>query len=215
MQIKQLVLGQFATNSYIVSKCCPGLCILIDPADEAGRIMDVLGQLKLEPEAVILTHGHYDHFLAVPDLQKQWFGLPVYCHSLDCPKETEEYDMGQVFPTVTAFSNITSFTDRQKLSVAGFDITVLHTPGHTKGSVTLKIEDALFTGDTLFRGSIGRTDFAGGDEVQMMASLKKIALIEGDYRVFPGHEGITTLDKERRHNFYLKAAAKNEVNISF
>lgn len=204
MQIQQIVLGQFATNCYIVSGSKSQSCILIDPADDAKRILSVLEQSQLVPEAIILTHGHYDHFLAVPELQKHWEQLPVYCHPLDCPKELVEYDMGEEFPTVTAFSNKKPLSDNQHLFLAGFDITVIHTPGHTQGSVTFMIEDALFTGDTLFKGSIGRTDFVGSDDKQMAQSLKRIKEISGNYRVFPGHEGLTTLDDERLYNPYLK-----------
>lgn len=204
MQIQQIVLGQFATNCYIVSGSEPQSCILIDPADDAKTILSVLEQSQLIPEAIILTHGHYDHFLAVPELQKHWEQLPVYCHPLDCPKELVEYDMGEEFPTVTALSNKQPLSDNQHLSLAGFDITVIHTPGHTQGSVTFMIEDALFTGDTLFKESIGRTDFVGSDDKQMAQSLKRIKEISGNYRVFPGHEGLTTLDDERLYNPYLK-----------
>lgn len=204
MQIQQIVSGQFATNCYIVSGSKPQSCILIDPADDAKIILSVLEQSQLVPEAIILTHGHYDHFLAVPELQKHWEQLPVYCHPLDCPKELVEYDMGEEFPTVTALSNKQPLSDNQHLFLAGFDITVLRTPGHTQGSVIFMIEDALFTGDTLFKGSIGRTDFVGSDDKQMAQSLKRIKEISGNYRVFPGHEGLTTLDDERLYNPYLK-----------
>lgn len=208
MQIQQIVLGLFFTNCYIVSGAVPGSCILIDPADSGEQIRRQLERLGMRPEAVILTHGHYDHFLAVPDLQKHWPGLPVCCHPLDCPEETVEYDMGQAFPTVTAFSDRKPLADQQRLSLAGLDITVLHTPGHTKGSVTLVIEDVLFTGDTLFAGSIGRTDLEGGDDAQMAESLGRLVSLAADYRVYPGHGSITTLDEERRNNPYLKAAEK-------
>lgn len=204
MRIEQMVLGQFATNCYIVSGAETGRAVIVDPADDAPLISKKIGEMGVTPEAVLLTHGHYDHFLAVPDLQKEWKNLPVYCHPLDCPKETEEYDMGQVFPTVTAFSNVKPLSDEQELSVAGLDIKVLHTPGHTPGSVTFLIKDAMFSGDTLFPGSIGRTDFAGGDDAAMMESLKRLGAISENYRVFPGHEGTTNLDYEKKHNPYLK-----------
>lgn len=204
MRIEQMVLGQFATNCYIVSGAKTGRAVIIDPADDAPLILKRIGGMGVTPEAVLLTHGHYDHFLAVPGLQKEWKGLPVYCHPLDCPKETEEYDMGQVFPTVTAFSDVRPLSDGQELSVAGLDFKVLHTPGHTPGSVTFLVKDAMFSGDTLFAGSIGRTDFDGGDDGKMMESLKRLGSISENYRVFPGHEGTTNLDYEKKHNPYLK-----------
>lgn len=204
MEVQRLILGMFETNCFIVSGRILGKCILIDPADDAETIRKWLVQQQLVPEAVLLTHGHYDHLLAVPKLQELWKELPVYCHLLDCPKEKEEHDMGMVFPTVNALSNLKGITEGQKLELAGFEITVYHTPGHTKGSVLFLVEDGLFTGDTLFRLSIGRTDFAGGDEAQMHLSLRRISEIEGDYNVYPGHEELTTLSAEKRNNPYLK-----------
>lgn len=208
MEVEKLVLGMFATNSYIVSGGTPGRCILIDPADDAKQFVKQLGRQKLIPDAVLLTHGHYDHFLAVPKLQEVWRDLPVYCHLSDRPKEKEEHDMGMVFPTVAAFSNVRGVEEGQKLALAGFEVTVYHTPGHTDGSVLFGIKDALFTGDTLFRRSIGRTDFAEGDEVKMYESLRRIAAIQGDYRVYPGHEDVTTLAAEKKYNPYLKRFIK-------
>ena len=96
--------------------------------------------------------------------------------------------------------------DGNRLTCAGIDFTVLHTPGHTPGSVTLRSGDVLFTGDTLFEGSMGRTDFDGGDEEAMMRSLKRLGELEGDYQVLPGHEGRSTLERERQTNYCLRAA---------
>lgn len=205
MQVQKLVLGMFMTNCYIVSGKTQEQCIIIDPADDADSILMQLKTQSLIPEAILLTHGHYDHFLAVPKLQEKWSKLPVYCHLLDCPKEKEEHDMGMVFPTVAAFENVKGIKEGEKLELAGFEIIVYHTPGHTKGSVLFLIEDGLFTGDTLFRRSIGRTDFAGGDDAQMQASLHRIAKINGDYQVYPGHEEVTTLKEEKKFNPYLKS----------
>ncbi|MDR1769105.1 MAG: MBL fold metallo-hydrolase [Hungatella sp.] len=213
MEVQRFVLGMFKTNCYIVSGKSLGKCILIDPADDAENIRKWLVQQDLVPEAILLTHGHYDHFLAVPKLQALWKELPVYCHLLDCPKEKEEHDMGMVFPTVTAFSNVKGIKEGQKLWLAGFEITVYHTPGHTKGSVLFLVEDGLFTGDTLFCNSIGRTDFAGGDDAQMHLSLRRISEMKGDYNVYPGHEGLTTLSAEKRNNPYLQCFSKDSGRL--
>lgn len=208
MQIECMVLGGFATNCYLVTGPQPGVCLLVDPADSGRRLVKLLEQKRLEPAAVLLTHGHYDHILAVPELQARWPQLPVYCHPLDVPAETVEYDMGRAFPTVAAFRNRKPLAEGQKLDLAGLKITVLHTPGHTPGSVTFAVEDTLFTGDTLFCGSIGRTDFAGGDDAQMTASLRRLGSLDGDWRVLPGHETETTLQHEREHNPYLRLAMR-------
>lgn len=206
MQVLQLVLGMFETNAYIISGDHPEKCILIDPADSGAALVQYLKKENMVPEAVLLTHGHYDHFLAVPDLQKAWPELPVYCHPLDCPEATEEFDrmMGRVFPTVSAFANVKPIIEGCVLNIAGLEIRVMETPGHTPGSVTFFVENAMFTGDTLFHGSIGRTDFDGGSVKQMGDSLRKLAQIPGDYEVYPGHEGTTTLKAEKQYNPYLK-----------
>lgn len=204
MEIQRLVLGMFETNAYIIFNKESRKCILIDPADNADTIIEILREKNLVPEAILLTHGHYDHFLAVKKLQETWSKLPIYCHPFDRPVEKEEYDMGMIFPTISAFSNIVDVEDGENLKIANIDIFVYHTPGHTQGSLMFLANDSLFTGDTLFYRNIGRTDFKGGSVEQMNESLRKIAKIYGDYTVYPGHDGITTLQDEKMHNYYLK-----------
>ncbi len=203
MQTIRLMLGVFETNCYLVSGT-PGRCVVIDPAGEGARLLRELDAHRLTPEAVLLTHGHYDHILAVPELQQRWPLLPVYCHPADCPEALTEYDMGQTFPTVTAFPNLRPVSEGQTLSVAGLLATVMETPGHTPGSVTFRIENALFTGDTLFYIDIGRTDFEGGSYPQILQSLRRLALLDGDFEVLPGHGPRSALEHERRFNPYLK-----------
>lgn len=203
MQIIRLTLGVFETNCYLVEGE-PGRCVVVDPADDGARLLRELDRHGLTPEAVLLTHGHYDHILAVPELQRRWPRLPVYCHPADCPEELTEYDMGQVFPTVTAFTNLNPLSDGQEISAAGLTVLVMETPGHTPGSVTFRIGDTLFTGDTLFYIDIGRTDFEGGSYPQILRSLRRLALLDGDPEVLPGHGPRTRLGYERRFNPYLK-----------
>lgn len=204
MQLNRFVLGPYGTNCYLIHGTEEGKCLLVDPADAGARLVRQLESMGLVPEAVLLTHGHYDHILAVPELQKRWSDLPVYCHPFDIPKEKTEYDMGQVFPTVAAFSNVLPLQEGQTLCLMGLEIKVLHTPGHTPGSVTFQVGDVLFTGDTLFYESIGRTDFAGGDIEQMSRSLARLRDLAGDWHVLPGHDSPTVMSHERKNNPYLQ-----------
>lgn len=208
MQITRFVLGSFSTNCYIVSQDKQGPCILIDPSADGEMLVEHLRTHQLEPQAVFLTHSHYDHLLGVPALQDAWPALPVYCHPLDIPKETQEWDMGQLFPTVAAFHHVTPMQDSAEYSVAGLCIQALHTPGHTPGSVVLLCENLMFSGDTLFYENIGRTDFPGGNMQQMQSSLRRLNSLTQNYRILPGHEQETTLSHEQRCNPWMLQAAR-------
>ena len=194
MEITVLTLGGYMTNCYILRQEASSKCLIIDPGYEAGRILSVLQQKQLEPEAILLTHGHFDHVGAVQDLAAE----------TDCDVYIAEADLslppmitnGKLYYTHTCPASGT-------LNLAGLAIRVLPTPGHTPGSVCLLVEDTMFSGDTLFQGSCGRTDLPGGSWEQIAASLKTLASLPGDYRVLPGHGGETTLDRERQSNPYL------------
>ena len=203
MTVTLLTLGDFATNCYLVRGEDPSTCAVVDPAGDGPALLAALEDLGVRPEAVLLTHGHYDHILAIPDLQARWPALPVYCHPLDCPQETTEDWDGATYPTVTAFSNLRHYGEGDGVAVSGLTFRVLHTPGHTPGSVTLLAGDALFTGDTLFQGDIGSTEYPGGDDAALAKSLARLAALPGDYRVLPGHDELSTLAEERAKNPYL------------
>ena len=206
MEISVLQLGQIGTNCYIFHQEGNAKCGVVDPGDQGEQVARWLKSRGLEPEAVLLTHGHFDHILGVPGLREEWPDLPVYCHPADLGEGETTGIFGQRFPTVRSFGNITTYREGDRITVAGVELDVLETPGHTPGSVTLCAEDVLFTGDTLFQGSMGRTDLPGGDEGEIMRSLKRLGGLEGDYRVLPGHEGQSTLERERKTNYCLRAA---------
>lgn len=208
MEISVLRLGQIGTNCYIFRRDGGYKCGVVDPGDQGEQVARWLVDKGLEAEAVLLTHGHFDHILGIPGLREEWPDLPVYCHSADLGQGDTTAAFGQIFPTVRSFGDITPYQEGDAIDVGGIRVEVLETPGHTPGSVTLRAEDVLFTGDTLFAGSMGRTDLPGGDEGQIMASLRRLAGLEGDYQVLPGHESRSTLERERQSNYCVRAALR-------
>ena len=211
MQIKYMQLGMVCTNCYIFWADGSDQCAVVDPGDDGQQVANLIQGLKLTPVAILLTHSHFDHVLGIPGLRETWPDLPVYCHPADIPEEVSETMFGTTFPTVTAFGNVTPYNEGDTVAVGPLTVKVIHTPGHTKGSVTLMVEGegVLFTGDTLFRGSMGRTDLPGGSYADLTASLKKLAALPGDYKVYPGHEGFSSLDTERKTNFFMQEAMKS------
>lgn len=206
MEISVLRLGQIGTNCYIFRREGGYKCGVVDPGDQGEQVARWLVDKGLEAEAVLLTHGHFDHILGIPGLREEWPDLPVYCHPADWGEGDAASLFGQRFPTVRSFGDITPYREGDTVEVDGIRLEVLDTPGHTPGSVTLRAENVLFTGDTLFAGSMGRTDLPGGDEGELMRSLKRLGELEGDYQVLPGHEGQSTLERERKSNYCLRAA---------
>ena len=206
MEISVLRLGQIGTNCYIFRREGGYKCGVVDPGDQGEQVARWLVDKGLEAQAVLLTHGHFDHILGIPGLREEWPDLPVYCHPADWGEGDAASLFGQRFPTVRSFGDITPYREGDVVNVAGIAVEVLETPGHTPGSVTLRAENVLFTGDTLFAGSMGRTDLPGGDEGELMRSLKRLGELEGDYQVLPGHEGQSTLERERSGNYCLRTA---------
>ena len=206
MEISVLRLGQIGTNCYIFRREGGYRCGIVDPGDQGEQVARWLVEKGLEAEAVLLTHGHFDHILGIPGLREEWPDLPVYCHPADLGGGDTTSLFGETFPTVRSFGDITPYREGDTVEVDGIRLEVLDTPGHTPGSVTLRAENVLFTGDTLFAGSMGRTDLPGGDEGEIMRSLKLLGELEGDYQVLPGHEGQSTLERERKSNYCLRAA---------
>lgn len=191
LNITTLPVGYLQTNCYLLSG--PEGCLVIDPGAQADTVLDRLGHRKLA--AILLTHGHFDHVGAVRDLAAET-GCPVYL----CEKDLTlppALTSGPLYYTHT-------YGEGDNLTIAGLTFQVLHTPGHTPGSVCLRFGDNLFAGDTLFAGSCGRTDFPGGDSAVMAQSLRRLAQLEGNPRIWPGHGESTTLDEELRYNPYLR-----------
>ena len=188
MKIERIVCGAYAENAY----CIDGE-LLIDPGDDLPTLARIAGGIN----AILLTHGHFDHMLAAEELQKRT-GVPVYVHPLDAPMLSDA-SLSAYNPEVSSLPQpghiaCTAYPE----SLFGF--RVLHTPGHTPGSVCLyhEGEKVLFSGDTLFRAGFGRTDLAGGSMHQLLSSLRTLLALPRDVRVYPGHGESTTIDEECR-----------------
>ena len=194
MNVKKMALGAYQTNCYLLWE--GEKAVVIDPGYEPETILRALQTLGLSLEAIALTHGHFDHVGAVKELVAET-GCRVYIHASEAtlpPMMTA----GELYFTHT-------YADGDTIApVPGLELTVLHTPGHTPGSVCLVYGQHMFSGDTLFQGSCGRVDFPGGNPKKMIESLARLAAIESDYRVHPGHGESTTLAAEKRYNPYLR-----------
>lgn len=205
MLIKSFAVGHLDTNCYIVTNEDTLECAVIDPGAEGNTIMDYIESNHLSCRAILLTHGHFDHTGAVDAVAAET-GAVVYMNKRD---DVRNIGTGAHITFALPEGGI-YYDDGDTVSAAGMDFHILATPGHTPGSVTIRCGDALFTGDTLFRGTCGRTDLPGGDMVQELDSLRRICALEGDYEVYPGHMEASTLERERCFNHYCRLAASNE-----
>lgn len=201
MIIKYVYIPSCYTNCYILADEETRAAAIIDPGESVPEIREIVKKEKLAVRAIFLTHGHYDHVGGVADLRKRYRDITVYLHPEDAGKDTE------LMPT-KALAPVTLWRDGDVVMLGGLQVEVLHTPGHSAGSVTLRCQDVLFTGDTLFPRSVGRTDFPGGSQEALLASLKRLGELEGEYQVLPGHDTFSTLEQERQGNPYLKQALK-------
>ena len=197
MKISMMQVGPIGTNCYILEH--DNKIAVIDPGDEAGRILGELKKSDAQVEYILLTHGHYDHTTAVPELHKALPEAKIYIHQADANGAGS-----RLFPLAGQVDDLLLYDEGDTLPLGALTIEVLHTPGHSPGSVTLKAGDVLFTGDTLFAGDCGRTDLRGGSWEEILVSLGRLGRLEGNYHVLPGHGGTSDLDTERQVNRYLR-----------
>ncbi len=201
MKIHTLPLGDYQTNTYIIEN--QGCCAIIDPGYEAESILSFLQKRSLAVDATLLTHGHFDHVGAVERIVEK----------TRCQLWMSQSDWSQKISPLTHyfyplancdFTEVQFCEDGEMIPAAGLTFQVLETPGHTHGSVCYLCGDALFSGDTLFAGSCGRTDLPGGDWNTILESLKRLSQLSGDYTVYPGHGNSTTLSQEKLYNPYMR-----------
>ena len=204
MKVKLLRVGPIGTNCYILEDDQTNLAAVIDPGDEPELIQEALEKEGVEVRYLLLTHCHYDHTTAVPALHRVYPQADIYIHQADANGAGST-----LFPLTGEVDDLKLYDEGDVIRLGDHEIQVLHTPGHSPGSVTLKVEDVLFTGDTLFAGSCGRTDLRGGSYEQIMQSLKRLGELKGDFHVCPGHEATSTLERERRSNPFLMEAMRS------
>lgn len=207
MKLLTLETGAYQANCYVCD-CGDGVAVIIDPGDDAGRIRAALLEAKVTPEAILLTHGHLDHISALPELLAVW-PVPVYLAAGDARFAfTAQNEIPCYQPVGMVPEKLKDLTDGQTLTFGSATVTVLATPGHSPGSVCFQVKDGetdvLFSGDTLFAGSIGRTDFPGGDNAAMGKSLRRLAALPPALPVYPGHGPATSIGRECRVNPFLQ-----------
>ena len=207
MEIKMLQVAPLGTNCYLVCDETKKVCAVVDPGGSAKGVAAAIRETGCEPECILLTHGHYDHTGGVDGLREVWPDIRVYLSHKDrFPAGSAE---ARLF--LPLGGEITDYGEGDTITVGTLTFRVLSTPGHSEGSVCLLCGDVLISGDTLFADSCGRTDFTGGSMRKMMASLKRLAQLEGNPAVLPGHMETSDLDTERRRNPYVLQALRSSA----
>lgn len=188
--LKRLVVGPYQANCYILAYRETKECLIIDPGADVYRIAGAVNKSGLKVVYILITHGHMDHIGAAEELRRMT-GAPVFIHPLDAPG--------------LAFKPDANLYDGQKIDLGNYRISVLHTPGHSPGGVCFHAPGAVFTGDSLFAGSVGRTDFPGGDHRRLIEGVVKGVFPLGDeLRVYPGHGPASTIGRERSTNPFFR-----------
>jgi hydroxyacylglutathione hydrolase len=208
MDARGLTVGPVQENCWVVRRDASDRALVVDPGDEAPRILALLEELGVGVEAILLTHTHFDHVGAVADLARAT-GAPVTCPALEVEilADINRYMRIPGFGPFESYDADETVAGGERLELAGFDVDVLFVPGHSPGHVAYSFADegVLISGDVLFEGSIGRTDLPGGDHATLLASIASLLeRLPDDTQVLPGHMGTTTLGRERATNPFLQ-----------
>lgn len=205
MEIIRIVAGVYGVNCYVVHDDTKE-GIVIDPGGDVDEILNVIKEKEIDIKYIVLTHGHGDHIGGLVNL-KNALNVPVMIHEKDgkmLRDGSKNLSPTMAMGTVEVEADIL-LKDGDKIKIGNEEILVIHTPGHTKGGISLKFKDNIFTGDTLFTGSIGRTDLLGGDFGQIIQSIKeKLLIYPGETKVYPGHGPSSTIGREKKSNPFLK-----------
>ena len=206
LELQKCIVGSVSTNCYLLKNKETGEMLIIDPGDNAGKIEQKILEMQGKPIAILLTHGHFDHILAAEEIRKK-YNIPIYAD------QKEEKTLQDARINLTAYQGNgytlkadVYLTDLQVEELAGFSVQMIETPGHTAGSCCyyLKDEDVLFSGDTVFCGSVGRTDFPGSSSAAIVNSLHRLLdALPDETEVYPGHDVSTTIGYEKRYNPFV------------
>lgn len=207
MRIQTFVTGIIGTNTYVVYNEETKEAFLVDPAACPKKMLTFMEEEGLDVKAVLLTHGHFDHIMGLEELEKL-YKVPVYAGEKEAGLIVDaHWNQSDIYTKGYTFSDSVYVKDREILSVAGYDIQVLFTPGHTPGGVCYYIADEgiLFSGDTLFHHSVGRTDFEGGSMSDLVRGIEeKLLPLPDETKVLPGHMEATTIGEEKKYNPFLR-----------
>jgi hydroxyacylglutathione hydrolase len=212
MDVRMFTVGPVAENCYLLRRDDSDRALIVDPGDEAERILAPVTELGLTVEAILITHCHFDHIGAVAPVARET-GAKVYCPQIEVPvlADIMSWVPGRMFGPFESYEADETLSGGEMLELAGLELNVIFTPGHSPGHLTYSVrgEDAIFSGDVLFEGSVGRVDLPGGDWDTLLSSIRGLVdSHQAETTVYPGHMGITTLGAERASNPFLAELAR-------
>jgi len=193
----RIIVGELETNCYAVGDESAKDVLLIDPGDDPERILYYLDEAGVTPTEIVLTHSHCDHIVAAPKMREH-FKIPISIHELDAPNlEDPKRNFSDTFGETVSFKADRILTEGDSWPIGKSGVTVLHTPGHSPGSITLVASSMIFSGDTIFKNGIGRTDLPGGKYTDLVDSIKRLLGLRDEIIIYPGHGPRTTIGDER------------------